>query len=156
MRIRIVLTAMTALFLLAAQDGLPLRPHGRFTAELTGAWSGTIAGDASAERHRDGSLRIHFGQDSSQMMATDRLLMVTLAIPDGKGKRTQVIAPGKASMMFQDLKSLERKIIAGEGTLTLQGRDLLEGSFTLWATVDGKPASISGKFEKAPLVAAMD
>lgn len=156
MRTRIVLTALTALFLLTAQDGLPLRPHGRFTAEVTGGWSGTIAGDASAERQRDGSLRIHFVQDSSQMMATDRLLMVTLALPEGKRKRTQVIAPGKASMMLQDLKSLERTIISGEGILTLQGRDMLEGSFTLRATVGGKPVSLSGKFEKAPLVAAID
>lgn len=146
MRIRIVLTALTALFLLAAQDGLPLRPHGRFSAELTGAVSGAIAGDASAERQRDGSLHIFLGQDSSQMMATDRLITVALAIPDGKGKRTLSIKLGKASIMLQDLKTLERTIITGEGTLTLEGRDVLEGNFSLRTTLGGKPVSLSGRF----------
>lgn len=156
MRIRTFLTALTALFLLAAQDGLPLRPHGRFTAELTGVSPGTINGDASAERQGDGSLRIFLGQDSSQMMSTDRLLTVTLAVPGGKGKRSLAIATGNASLMLQDLKTLQRSTVPGEGTITLEGRDMLEGSFSLRATVGGKPVSLTGKFEKAPLVAAID
>lgn len=156
MSTKTIITAALSTFLLTAQDGLPLRPHGRFTAEATGTVTGNITGDVAAERLRDGSLRLYLSQDSSQMMKTDQLLTVTIAAPAGKGKRTLALGTGKTQVMVQNLKSLERIIAAGEGTLTIEGRDLLEGAFSLKATVGNRPLSLEGKFEKAPVVTALD
>jgi hypothetical protein len=135
---------------------MPLRPHGRFTAETTGAVSGSITGDVSAEILRDDSMRLYLGQDSSQMMKTDRLLTVTIVAPSGKGKRTLTLAKGKVNLMLQDLNTLERTMATADGTLVLEGRDLLTGSFSLKATLGNRPLTLEGKFEKAPVVAALD
>lgn len=156
MRTKTIITAALSIFLLTAQDGLPLRPHGRFTAETTGALSGPITGDVSAEILGDGSLRLYLGQDSIQMMKTDRLLTVTIIAPSGKGKRTLTLAKGKVSLMLQDLKTLERTMATADGTLALEGRDLLTGSFALKATLGNQPLTLEGKFEKAPVVTALD
>jgi hypothetical protein len=156
MRTKTILTAVLSIFLLTAQDGMPLRPHGRFNAEATGAISGPITGDVSAEIQRDGSMRLYFGQDSSQMMKTDRLLTVTIAAPQGKGKRTLTLAKDKVSLMLQNLTTLERTVATADGTLALEGRDLLTGSFALKATLGNRPLTLKGKFEKAPVVTALD
>lgn len=156
MRTKTIITAALSIFLLTAQDGMPLRPHGRFTAETTGALSGPITGDVSAEILRDGSLRLYLGQDSSQMMKTDRLLTVTIVVPSGKGKRTLTLAKGKVSLMLQDLKTLERTTASADGTLALEGRDLLTGSFALRAMLGNRPLTLEGKFERAPVVTALD
>ena len=156
MRTKTIITAALSIFLLTAQDGMPLRPHGRFTAETTGAVSGSITGDVSAEILRDDSMRLYLGQDSSQMMKTDRLLTVTIVAPSGKGKRTLTLAKGKVNLMLQDLNTLERTMATADGTLVLEGRDLLTGSFSLKATLGNRPLTLEGKFEKAPVVAALD
>ena len=156
MRTKTIITAALSIFLLTAQDGMPLRPHGRFNAEATGAMSGPIAGDISAEILRDGSMRLYLGQDSSQMMNTDKLLTVSIATPPGKGKRTLTLVKGNVSLMLQDLNSLERTMATADGTLTLEGRDLLTGSFALKAMLGNRPLSLEGKFENAPVVTALD
>ena len=156
MRTKTIITAALSIFLLTGQDGLPLRPHGRFTAETTGAMSGPITGDVSAELLRDGSMRLYLSQDSSQMMKTDRLLTVTIAAPQGKGKRTLTLAKGRVSLMLQNLTTLERTMATADGTIALEGRDLLTGSFSLKATLGNRPMTLEGKFEKAPVVSALD
>jgi hypothetical protein len=156
MRTKTIITAVLSIFLLTAQDGMPLRPHGRFNAEATGAMSGPITGDVSAEIQRDGSMRLYFGQDSSQMMKTDRLLTIAIAAPPGKGKRTLTLAKGKVSLMLQNLNTLERTMATADGTLELKGRELLTGSFSLKATLGTRQLTLEGKFEKAPVVAALD
>ena len=62
MRTKKIITATLSIFLLTGQEGLPLRPHGRFTAQATGAMTGNIMGDVSAELHRDGTLSLE-GRD---------------------------------------------------------------------------------------------
>lgn len=156
MRTKTIITAALSIFLLTGQDGLPLRPHGRFTAEATGAMSGNITGDISAERLRDGSLRLYLSQDSSQMMKSDRLLTITIAAPQGKGKRTVELSKERASLMLQDLKTLERTMASADGALSIEGRDLLAGNFSLKATLDNRPLTLEGKFDKAPVVTALD
>jgi len=156
MRKKTIITAALSIFLLTGQDGMPLRPHGRFTAEATGAMSGLINGDVSAELLRDGSMRFYLGQDSSQMMKTDKLLTVSIATPPGKGKRTLTLVKGKVSLMLQDLNSLERTMATADGTITLEGRALLTGSFSLKATLGNRPLTLEGEFEKAPVVSALD
>jgi hypothetical protein len=156
MRTKKIITAILSIFLLTAQDGLPLRPHGRFTAEATGAVSGPINGDVSAELLRDGSMRIYLGQDSSQMMKTDKLLTVTIMAAQGKGKRTYTLSKGQVSLMLQDLNTLERTMTTGDGTLFIEGRGLLKGSFALKATLGTRPLTLEGKFENAPVVSALD
>ena len=156
MRTKTIITAALSIFLLTGQDGMPLRPHGRFTAEATGAMSGLINGDVSAELLRDGSMRFYLGQDSSQMMKTDKLLTVSIATPPGKGKRTLTLVKGKVSLMLQDLNSLERTMATADGTITLEGRALLTGSFSLKATLGNRPLTLEGEFEKAPVVSALD
>jgi hypothetical protein len=156
MRTKTIITAVLSIFLLTAQDGMPLRPHGRFNAEATGAMSGPITGVVSAEIQRDGSMRLYFGQDSSQMMKTDRLLTIAIAAPPGKGKRNLKLAKGKISLMLQDLNTLERTMATADGTLALEGRDLLTGSFSVKATLGNRPLTLEGKFDKAPVVTALD
>jgi len=156
MRTKTILTAVLSIFLLTAQDGMPLRPHGRFTAETAGLLPGPISGDVSAEILRDGSMRLYLGQDSSQMMKTDRLLTITIAVPPGKGKRSLTLTTGTVSLMLQDLTTLERTMATADGTLALEGRDLLTGSFSLKATLGNRPLTLEGKFEKAPVVTALD
>jgi hypothetical protein len=156
MRTKKIITAILSIFLLTAQDGLPLRPHGRFTAEATGAMSGPINGDVSAELLRDGSMRLYLGQDSSQMMKTDKLLTVTIMAAQGKGKRTYTLSKGQVSLMLQDLNTLERTMTTGDGTLSIEGRGLLKGSFALKATLGTRPLTLEGKFENAPVVSALD
>jgi hypothetical protein len=156
MRTKTIITAALSIFLLTAQDGLPLRPHGRFTAGATGAMSSPITGDVSAELLRDGSMRLYLGQDSSQMMKTDKLLTVTIMVPQGKGKRTYTLSKGHVSLMLQDLNTLERTMTTGDGTLSIEGRGLLKGSFTLKATLGTRPLTLEGKFENAPVVSALD
>ena len=114
------------------------------------------ADEAAASFERDGSMRLYFGQDSSQMMKTDRLLTVTIAAPQGKGKRTLTLAKDKVSLMLQNLTTLERTMATADGTLALEGRDLLTGSFALKATLGNRPLTLEGKFEKAPVVTALD
>lgn len=156
MRTKTIITAALSFFLLTGQDGMPLRPHGSFAAEATGAMSGSITGDVSAERLRDGSMRFYLSQDSSQMMKTDRLLTVTIMAPQGKGKRTVALAGREVKLMLQDLSTLDRTMASGEGTLTLEGRDLLSGTFSLKAKLGTRDFTLAGKFEKAPVVAAID
>jgi hypothetical protein len=156
MRTKKIITAVLSIFLLTAQDGMPLRPHGRFTAEATGAMSGPIMGDVSAELLRDGSMRFYLGQDSSQMMKTDKLLTVTIIAPQAKGKRTYTLSKGQVSLMLQDLNTLERTMATGNGTLSIEGRGLLKGSFSLKATLGTRPLTLEGIFEKAPVVSALD
>lgn len=156
MRTKTIITAALSIFLLTGQDGMPLRPHGRFTAEATGAISGTISGDVSAERLRDGSMRLYLSQDSSQMMKTDRLLTVTIAAPQGKGRRTLGLAKDKVSLMLQDLNTLVRTMAPADGKIAIEGRDLLTGNFSLKATLGNRPLTLEGTFDKAPVVSELD
>jgi HAE1 family hydrophobic/amphiphilic exporter-1 len=60
------------------------------------------------------------------------------------------------SLMLQDLNTLERTMTTGDGTLFIEGRGLLKGSFALKATLGTRPLTLEGKFENAPVVSALD
>jgi hypothetical protein len=137
--------AALGLILLTAQQDMPLRPPGRFTATTAGLLKGTIAGDVSASIFRDGHREIYLQLDSSQMMATD--IMVSVQI-------TQ--APGKSAPSFrlqiENLKTHQLTYPAATGTLDLKGRDLLSGRFT----VTSADLTLTGTLDKAPVVPAIE
>jgi hypothetical protein len=149
------MTAKTALFkaavaalgliLLSAQQDMPLRPPGRFTATTTGLLKGTIAGDVSASTFRDGHREIYLQLDSSQMMQTD--IMVSVQITQTPGKPTPTFR-----LQVENLKTHQLTYPAATGTLDLKGRDLLSGRFT----VTSADLTLTGTLYKAPVVPAIE
>jgi len=84
------------------------------------------------------------------------LLTVTIAAPQGRGKRTLTLARDKVSLMLQNLTTLDRTMATADGTLALEGRELLTGSFSLKATLGNRALTLEGKFENTPVVSALD
>ena len=149
------MTAKTALFkaaiaalgltLLSAQQDMPLRPPGRFTATTTGLLKGTIAGDVSVSKFRDGHLEIYLQLDSAQMMATDIMVSVQVTLTPGKPAPT-------FRLQIENLKTHQLTYPAATGTLDLEGRDLLSGRFT----VTSANLTLNGTLDKAPAVPAVE
>jgi len=137
--------AALGLILLTAQQDMPLRPPGRFTATTVGLLKGTIAGDVSAATFRDGHREIYLQLDSAQMMATS--IMVSVQITQGPGKATPAFR-----LQVENLKTHQLTYPAATGTLDLKGRDLLSGRFT----VTSADLTLTGTLDKAPVVPAIE
>lgn len=141
--------AALSLVILTAQQDLPQRPPGRFQATTTGLLKGTVAGDVSATAFRDGRREIYMQLDSSQMLAIDIMLSLQVTLP-----------PGKATPVFrlqvENLKTQELSYPAATGTFELKGTSMLSGRFAVASTATATPLTITGTFDKAPQVTAIE
>lgn len=140
-----VAAATLGLLLLTAQQDMPLRPPGRFTAITTGLLKGTIAGDVSMSTFRDGRRELYLQMDSRQMMATDIMVSVQVTFPPAK-------SPPAVRLQVENLKTHALTFPAATATLDLKGRDLLSGRFT----ITSPNLTLSGTLDRAPVVPAIE
>ena len=141
--------AALALVALAAQQDLPQRPPGRFQATTKGLLKGTVAGDVSASAFRDGHREIYLQMDSSQMMATGILVSLQVTLPAGK-------AGPSFRLQVEDIRTHKLSTPPATGTLDLKGTSMFSGSFSVTSTDTATPLTLSGSFDKAPLVQAIE
>jgi hypothetical protein len=147
----ILLVAST--LLLTAQQDMPLRGPGKFTAAATGIIAGTVTGDASVTKYKTGPRELHLLLNSDQEMSLNRMFSVTISLP---AQGTLTPKPVKALLQWGNLTNHTRQSAPATGTIEFRGKDLLDGRFKLTATAGTETLSLSGTFEAAPVIDDVD
>jgi hypothetical protein len=147
----ILLVAST--FLLTAQQDMPLRGPGKFTATATGIITGTVTGDASVTKFKAGPRELHLLLNSDQEMSLSRMFSVTISLP-AKGTLTPL--PVKALLQWSNLTNHTRQSAPANCTIEFRGRDLLDGRFKIAATAGTETLSLNGTFQAAPVIDDVD
>ena len=148
--------AALSLVLLSGQQDVPLRAPGRFFAATQGALKGTIAGNISGTSFKDGTRELYWSLDSTQMMATGTMLSITVRVPKGSNAASLVLNSGNTRLVLETLATHVLSTIAAEGRLEVRGSNLLRGKFSLSSTDKGRPLTLTGTFDQAPVVPGLD
>jgi hypothetical protein len=141
--------------LLSLQD-VPLRGPGQFTATSSGIVTGQIAGDASATVFRNRMRELYLQLNSDQMMKLKTMIAVTVTLPVGAGTFPLDGRSAQASVSWERMATHARQVVPATGSITVTGTDLLSGRFTLSATSGTEKLTLTGSFEKAPVLPALD
>lgn len=152
MRLRPLTIAVLALTLLTGQQDLPIRAPGRFTATGAGDLTGALSGDATATRFRNGARELYLVLDSDKMMATKRMLSVSIRLPAQDAKSPFALSTANTVIRLDNLVSHDSTTLPVQGTLQYRGKDTLEGSFRLSAGTGAQTVTIIGTFKDAPVV----
>ncbi len=144
---------VTSTLLLSAQQDMPLRGPGKFTATATGIISGTVTGDASVTKYKSGARELHLLLNSDQEMSLSRMFGVTISLP-AKGALTTQVA--KAMLQWGNLTDHTRQSAPANCNIEFRGKDLLDGRFTVTATAGTETLSLTGTFERAPVINDVD
>jgi hypothetical protein len=156
MHTRPVTVAVISMFLLTAQQDLPLRPPGRFTATASGALSGPIAGDATITRFRNGTREIDLVLDSDQMMSSNRMVAISIRVQASTTTAPISLNNSNTIVRLDNLNTHESSTVPVHGSLQLKGKDTLQGSFTFAGTSGSTNLSITGSFVDAPVLPGLD
>ena len=143
--------AMTSLLLTAQQD-VPLRGPGQFSATAAGAVIGTLQGDASATRFSDGRREFYLLLNSDQMMRQKLMLSVTIKLPV-PGEKAIAPTSHEAMVQWESLANHTRTSVPATASIEMKGKDLLTGKFTITSRDTSHPLTLTGKFENAPIIA---
>ncbi|MEQ1756277.1 MAG: hypothetical protein ABL973_19330 [Micropepsaceae bacterium] len=156
MHTRPLIAAVISMLLLTAQQDLPLRAPGRFTATASGALSGPVAGDATVTRFRNGVREIDLVLDSDQMMSSNRMIAISIRVQATTTASPIQLNHGNTILRLDNLNTHESGAIPVQGSLQLKGRDTLQGSFKLSGKSGANNLSLSGSFVDAPVLPGLD
>ena len=156
MHTRPVTVAVISMFLLTAQQDLPLRPPGRFPATASGALSGPIAGDATVTRFRNGTREIDLVLDSDQMMSSNRMVAISIRVQSSTTTAPISLNNSNTILRLDNLNTHESSTVPVQGSLQLKGKETLQGSFTLAGTTGSTNLSMTGSFVDAPVLPGLD
>lgn len=144
--------AIVSLLLLPAQQDIPLKGPGRFQATATGLLKGNIEGDIAGTKFANGQTEIYVMIDSLIMMSQNVMVSAVIHLPAGKPVSPMKLTPSNFRLQIEKLNTQELLVVPATGTLELKGRGLIDGKFTI-SSSDAKAAlSISGVFQKAPII----
>jgi len=158
--IAVAAAAIAALPALADQDG-PMRKAGSFAAKAEGAVGAAIKGDATVWQAKDYT-HLYLTLNSDQMMVLKTMISADLMWPSANGAGHHVVLETTARpavtaiVSWENLDTRARHAVAATGFIDFDAKDPMAGRFELTAKDGIETLKVSGTFENAPVIPALD